>query len=75
MDYDQRKKEVNEFFKEKLRIDFNDFSPVKARMVVDRLNQELDEQLRIEKERNEQLTQEIYTERNRIIELTKEVYS
>ena len=71
---DQRRAEVYKFFKDKLNLDFNEFSPQKARMVVDEMNKRLDEQLIIEKEKNERLTQEIYTERNRLMELTKEVY-
>ena len=71
---EQRKKEVYKFFKDTLNMDFNEFSPIKARMVVDRLNKELDEQLKIEKAKNERLTQEIYSERNRLMELTQELY-
>ena len=71
---DQRRAEVYKFFKDKLNLDFNEFSPQKARMVVDEMNKRLDEQLMIEKEKNERLTQEIYTERNRLMELTQEVY-
>ncbi len=74
MEDNKRKEELYKFFKEKLNMDFNEFSPLKARMVVDRLNKELDEQLLIEKEKNKQLTQAIYTERNRLMELTNEVY-
>ena len=70
----QRKEEVYKFFKDKLNLDFNEFSPQKARMVVDEMNKRLDEQLEIEKERNKRLTEEIYTERNRIQQLTQEVY-
>ncbi|MBQ4030385.1 MAG: hypothetical protein II625_01410 [Bacilli bacterium] len=71
---DQRRAAVYKFFKDKLNLDFNEFSPQKARMVVDELNKRLDDQLAVEREKNKKLTQEIYTERNRLMELTQEVY-
>ena len=71
---EQRRQEVYKFFKEKLNLDFNEFSSQEARMVVDEMNKRLDEQLIVEKEKNERLTREIYTERNRLMELTQEVY-
>ena len=70
---DRRTRAIN-YFKAKLNIDFNEFTPLKARMVVDELNVRLDNLIAKEKEKNLELTQEIYTERNRLMKLTQEVY-
>jgi len=73
-DNEQRRQEVYKYFKDNLNIDFNSFTPQKARMVVDEMNKKLDEQIAEEKRKNTELTNMIYTERNRIMELTQELY-
>ena len=73
-DNEQRRQEVYKYFKDNLNIDFNSFTPQKARMVVDEMNKKLDEQIAEEKRKNIELTNMIYTERNRIMELTQELY-
>ena len=73
-DNEQRRQEVYKYFKDNLNIDFNSFTPQKARMVVDEMNKKLDEQIAEEKRKNTELTNMIYAERNRIMELTQELY-
>ncbi len=70
---EQRKKDVNKFFKETFNVDLEILSSEKSKVIIEEINKRLLEQLEVEKKKNEYLTQELYYNRQKINDLIQEL--